>query len=98
MLRSILTVATIMALQPAFADEQPPANAQSLSTIVKALESKGYSPITEISIEHGAWEVEAYKDGHPREMVVDAVSGEIISDTPDVDVYRQGRAKHHHDH
>ena len=65
------------------AGEKPPENAVPLSEIVKSLETSGYSPITEVSIDDGIWEVEAYKDGEERDLKVDPVNGEVISDRPD---------------
>lgn len=65
------------------ATERPPADALPLSGIIKSLEDKGYSPITDASIDDGLWDVEAYKDGKERDLKVDPVSGEIVSDKPD---------------
>jgi len=67
----------------AYAGERPPADAKPLSDVVKALEDQGYSPVTEVSIDNGVWEVEAYKDGQERELRVDPVTAKIISDQPD---------------
>jgi hypothetical protein len=65
------------------AGEKPPADAAPLSEIIKSLEDKGYSPVTDVSIDDDAWEIEAYKDGEERELKVDPVSGQVISDQPE---------------
>ena len=65
------------------ASEIPLKDAMPLSEIVKNIEDKGYTPITEISFDEGAWEAEAYKAGYERELKIDPVSGEILSDQPD---------------
>lgn len=54
-----------------------------LSRIVKIIEEKGYSPVTEISIDNGVWEAEAYKGLEKRELTVHPANGELISDRPD---------------
>ena len=81
---TIFILVTIIAgTGTAAASEKPPKDAMPLSEIVKNIEDKGYSPITEISFDEGAWEAEAYKKGYERELKIDPVSGEIISDQPD---------------
>ncbi|KZX59139.1 hypothetical protein A3709_16445 [Halioglobus sp. HI00S01] len=67
----------------AVAGEKPPADAIPLSEIVKSIEAKGYAPIVEVSIDDGVWEAEAYKGAEKRELKVDPLSGDIISDRPD---------------
>ena len=63
-----------------FADEQPPANAKPLSEIIKSLEDQGFKIMTEIEFEDGAWEIEVHQaDGSEVELIVDAVSGAIVS-------------------
>jgi hypothetical protein len=85
-LRQILfVVAATTAMQPALADEKPPAGAMALSVILTQLEQKGYTPITDVSLDNGRWEVEAFKGAEKRDLEVDPNSGEVLSDKPDTD-------------
>ena len=59
--------------------ERPPADAVPLSEVVKSLEEKGYSPVTEVSMDNGVWEVEAYKDGQERELKVNPKDGQVLA-------------------
>ena len=79
----IVVVALLLSATLVLAGEKPPVGAVPLSEIAKSLEGKGYSPITEISIDDGVWEVEAYKEGQERELKVNPVNGDIISDRLD---------------
>ena len=79
----LVVIALSLSLSQAIAGEKPPSNSMTLSEIAKSLESKGYSPITDISFEDGVWEVEAYKAGEERELKVDPANADIISDRPD---------------
>lgn len=65
------------------AGELPPKGSKQLSEIAKMLEDKGYEPITEASMEEGVWEVDAFMNNEERELKVNPVTGEIISDRPD---------------
>lgn len=65
------------------AGDRPPADAKPLSEIVKSIEDQGYSPVTEVEMEKGIWEIEAYKDNQERDLRVDPITAEIISDRPD---------------
>ncbi len=67
----------------AFADERPPSNALPLAEIIVSLEAKGYTPITEISLDRGMWEVEAYRNNEERELIVNPLTGEVLSDRLD---------------
>lgn len=80
---SITTVALLASATSVIADERPPVDAMDLSQVVKAIEEQGYSPITEISIDNGIWEVEAFKDGLERDLMVNPRNGDIISDRLD---------------
>ena len=80
---SLIAIALSLGMTQAIAGEKPPENSMNLSEIVKSLESKGYSPITEISIDDGMWEAEAYKEGKERKLKINPVNAEIISDRPD---------------
>ena len=42
--------------------------------IMKSLDVKGYSPIIEVFIDDGVWEVEAYKNGLDRELKVNPIT------------------------
>ncbi len=79
----LVVVTLLLGISLAGAGEMPPANSMKLSDVVKLLEAKGYSPITEISIDNGVWEVEAYKNGREHELKINPVNGEIISDRLD---------------
>jgi uncharacterized membrane protein YkoI len=54
-----------------------------IAKVVEKLEQQGYGPFVEISFEGGSWEVEAYKDEAPRELAVDARTGEVLSEHAD---------------
>ncbi|WP_290583142.1 PepSY domain-containing protein [Ketobacter sp.] len=66
-----------------YAGERPPAGSKPLVDIIQALEAQGYSPITEISMDNGVWEVEAYKNNEERELRVNPLTGEVVSDRLD---------------
>jgi uncharacterized membrane protein YkoI len=74
---------SMLGLSQVFAGERPPANAKPLVEIINELEKQGYSPITEISLDDGIWEVEAYKDNQARELKLEPSSGKILSDRRD---------------
>ncbi|WP_250464583.1 PepSY domain-containing protein [Microbulbifer litoralis] len=74
-----------VAVQPAVADEKPPAGAMALSTLLTKLEQLGYTPITDVSLDNGRWEIEAYKGAEKRDLEVDPNSGKVLSDRPDND-------------
>lgn len=71
--------------QSALADEKPPAGAMALSVIVTKLEQQGYTPIVDVSLDGGRWEVEVYKNSEKRELKIDPNTGKILSDKPDKD-------------
>lgn len=76
-------VSSVIAVSQAFAGERPPEGSKPLVEIIQALESQGYEPITEISMDDGVWEVEAYKNNEERELRVNPLTGEILSDRRD---------------
>lgn len=78
-----LVVSSAFTVSQVFAGERPPADAKPLVEIIQSLEAQGYLPITEISMDDGVWEVEAYKDNVERELRVNPVTGEILSDRKD---------------
>lgn len=77
-------IASTTASSLLFAAEEPkPAAKKSLLDIVVKLENDGYGPITDISMEEGDWEVEAYKGDVAYEMLVDAETGEVVAEHRD---------------
>ena len=61
-----------------FRDETPPPNAKPLSSIIKAVEERGYGTITEVEFEGGKWEIEVHQAGGKEiEIHVDAINGQI---------------------
>jgi len=80
MLFAVVSMMLVFGANQVMAGERPPVDAAPLSEIVKSLEKKGYSPITEISMDNGVWEVETYKDGQERELKVNPKDGQVISD------------------
>lgn len=65
------------------AERRPPEGSLPLSKVIRALEKAGYTNIIEASFERRYWEVEADRDGQPRELHVDPKSGEVVSDRTD---------------
>lgn len=76
-------VSATLGFSQVFAGERPPADAKPLVEIINTLETQGYSPITEISMDNEVWEVVAYKNNEERELKVNPVTGQIISDRND---------------
>lgn len=77
------TVSSALGISQVFAAERPPEDSKPLVEIIQMLEAQGYAPITEISMDDGFWEVEAYKNNEERELKVNPSTGEIISDRKD---------------
>lgn len=71
-------LAAVATTQASAKDEMPPPGAMALSSIVTKLEQQGYTPVVEVSLENGRWEVEAYKEGKKWDLEVDPNSGEIL--------------------
>lgn len=65
------------------AEPQPPTGAKLLSEIVAALIDAGYTDVSDASFEGRTWEAEARREGVKRELRVNPVSGEVISDRSD---------------
>lgn len=65
------------------ADAKPPAKAKSLSEILTALDKAGYTDVDDISFDHRTWEIEVRREGMKRELRVDPLSGEVVSDRVD---------------
>lgn len=72
-----------LGISQVFAGERPPEDAKPLTEIIETLETQGYTLITEISMDDGVWEVEAYKNDEERELRVDPLTGKILSDRKD---------------
>ncbi|WP_442481514.1 PepSY domain-containing protein [Aeoliella sp. SH292] len=83
MLKYLLITAIAASPLLALADERPPSDGKPLAEIVAQMENAGYSPIVEVSFDDGYWEVEATKDGQPMEAMVDAKTGEVVSEHRD---------------
>ncbi|MGI0482289.1 PepSY domain-containing protein [Geminocystis sp. CENA526] len=68
----------------ALADDKPPRNAKPLSEIIRSVENKGYSPIVDVDYDDDdGWEIKAYRNNEKRELKVNPISGDIISDKKD---------------
>lgn len=80
---AILTTVFTLGAAQALASEKPPTNAVPLSEIASSLENQGYSPIVEMEIDDGVWKVEAYRANTKRELRINPISGEILSDKLD---------------
>lgn len=81
----LLATLAVSVLQPALADEKPPPGAMALSSVLTKLEQQGYTPIVDVSLDNGRWEVETYKGAEKRDLEVDPNTGKILSDQPDRD-------------
>lgn len=69
-----------MSLAPA---DYPAANAKPIVEIVEQLEKQGYGPFSELDFDDGYWEIEVYKNDTAYELLIDAQSGEILSEHRD---------------
>jgi uncharacterized membrane protein YkoI len=77
----VLAVLCLPILPYAAAAQAP--TGKPLREIVTMLERDGYAPITEVSLERGHWEVDAYNDGAAVELHVDPASGRVLARHPD---------------
>lgn len=80
-----LPIALLLAATVAHArepDQIPPATAQPLSAIVRAVEAEGHNVIPEIAFDDGVWKLRVYKAGLEYEIQVDPVSAEILGVRP----------------
>ncbi|AMO54832.1 hypothetical protein GZ77_24960 [Endozoicomonas montiporae] len=82
LLKAVL-LASVLLTPLAFAGKLLPDNAKPLSKVIEMLEKKGYHPIIDVELERGRWEIEAFRDNVKRELKVDAVTGEIVSERRD---------------
>ncbi len=69
----------VLGATPAVAEDAAPAGGKSICEIVGAVESQGYTQVSEVSFDDGEWKVEAYKDGKRLSLQVDPDSGKIAS-------------------
>jgi hypothetical protein len=65
------------------AEKAPPADSLALSDVIAALAKADYADIDEVSFEGTSWEVEAWHNGVKRELRVDPLTAEVISDRSD---------------
>ena len=82
-LRIVPSTGEIRSVHP---DEPHPAipdRAMPLTDILKSLDGAGYTGITKLELESGGWEIECLKTGLPRELLLDPVSGKVLSDRAD---------------
>ncbi|MCA0901137.1 PepSY domain-containing protein [Microbulbifer agarilyticus] len=71
-------IAAVAAAQDDTKDKKPPPGAMALSMVLTKLEQQGYTPVVEVTLEQGRWEIEAYKEGKKWDLEVDPNSGEIL--------------------
>jgi len=67
------------------AADAPPEGALPLMEILTRLEAMGYTEIIESDFQSGAWEIECVVNGEGRELRVDPMTGEILSQEPEED-------------
>jgi hypothetical protein len=65
------------------AEKAPPANSMALSEVIASIAKADYVDIDEVSFEGTSWEVEAWHIGVKRELRVDPLTAEVISDRAD---------------
>lgn len=64
-------------------DSLPPTGAKTLSQILAEVTKSGCTKIVSAELEHGYWEVEAYRDLAKRELHLDPISGAILTEHAD---------------
>jgi uncharacterized membrane protein YkoI len=65
------------------ADAKPPTKSLLLSSILESIDKAGYSDLDDISFEHRTWEAEVRRDGMKRELRIDPLTAEVVSDRID---------------
>lgn len=74
-----LGAATTTALAHWFEDETPPDNAKPLSGMIRSLEDRGYTKVTEVSYDDGQYSIEVHQAGGKEvHFKFDAVSGQQV--------------------
>lgn len=63
----------------AVAADAPSGGPLSLIDIIVKLEKAGYGPFSDVSREHGQWEIEVQKGRDALELIVNSTTGEIVS-------------------
>lgn len=61
----------------------PPAGAKPLSQILANVQKAGWTQIVSVELDHGRWDVDAYRDLTRRELRLDAISGTIVVERAD---------------
>lgn len=61
----------------------PPAGAKPLSQILAVVQKAGWTQIVSVELDHGRWDVDAYRDLTRRELRLDAISGTIVAERTD---------------
>ncbi len=61
---------------------KPPPGAMSLSSVLKAVESAGYTPVAEVEFEKDHWEVKAYRNAQLLQLKVGLLAGDILPNPP----------------
>jgi uncharacterized membrane protein YkoI len=79
---ALVLAVSCLAILPRAAAAQAPTG-KALREIVTTLERDGYAPITEVSLDRGRWEIDAYKDGAAIELHVDPASGRVLARHPE---------------
>jgi uncharacterized membrane protein YkoI len=81
----LLSLAMCLGVLPSavIAADAPIAGNLSIADIVAKLEKSGFGPFSEVSREHGQWEVEVQKGRDALELIVSSSTGEIISQYAD---------------
>jgi len=67
------------------AEEAAPADGKPLCEIIGAVEAAGYSQVSEVEFDDGAWKIEAYEGGKRQSLRVDPKSAKIESAGEDDD-------------
>lgn len=74
----------IMLATPALADK-PGADWMTIDQIAAKLKTAGYTNISEIEADDGAWEAVADKDGKTVKLKLDSKTGEVLKTKPKKD-------------
>lgn len=75
---------TFISHSAVIANDKPPQNAKPLSEIIKMLEMKGYSYITDVDFDDDdGWEIDGYRNGEKMEVRVNPISGKITYEKRD---------------
>ncbi|MGC3971342.1 MAG: PepSY domain-containing protein [Pirellulales bacterium] len=73
----------VLRVEPESRRPLPPKDGPTADRIVRDLEAAGFMSFTEVDYEGTHWEVEASRGGVRREVIVDVLSGKVISDRTD---------------